>query len=281
MSGVGPDFRAQLVAGPESRCHNRGLGRISSHLRRRGPRVAAVAIAAVFLAACATDGGVAPRGPSATPADSAAQPPHEPGHASSTTTPTTISGAPQTPTAPSGAALLKALPLAPERPRLGYDRSLFPHWSDLDRDGCDTREEVLISESLTPAQVDPFGCRVVAGDWLSPYDGRRTSLPRDLDVDHVVALAEAWDSGAGGWDTTRRQAFANDLENPVSLIAVTSAVNRSKGDQDPAEWRPPRREAWCSFATDWATVKTRWGLSADAAEVRALEVLLKACPGPG
>ncbi|MDQ3573609.1 MAG: HNH endonuclease family protein [Actinomycetota bacterium] len=176
---------------------------------------------------------------------------------------------------------MKALTFAPERPRLGYDRSLFPHWSDLDRDGCDTREEVLISESFTPAQVDPSGCRVVAGDWLSPYDGRRTNLPRDLDVDHVVALAEAWDSGADGWDTARRQAFANDLENPVSLIAVTSAANRSKGDEDPAQWQPPRREAWCSFATDWVTVKIRWGLSADAAEVRALEVLLKACPGTG
>ncbi len=106
-------------------------------------------------------------------------------------------------------------------------------------------------------------------------------MPAELDVDHVVALAEAWESGAHGWATTRRQAFANDLENPGSLIAVTSAANRAKSDEDPTEWRPPRREAWCSFATDWATVKVRWGLSADAAEVRALEALLSACPGTG
>lgn len=106
-------------------------------------------------------------------------------------------------------------------------------------------------------------------------------MPRELDVDHVVALAEAWDSGADGWDASRRQAFANDIDFAGSLVAVTTTANRSKGGQDPAEWQPPRREAWCSFATDWATVKVRWGLSADAAEVRALEALLRSCPGTG
>jgi hypothetical protein len=122
---------------------------------------------------------------------------------------------------------------------------------DSDGDRCDTREEVLITESRTPAQVDPYGCKVVAGDWFSIYDGVVTDQPGDLDIDHVVALAEAWDSGAASWDTNRRRAFANDLDEPAALIAVTASSNRSKRDEDPAEWRPPRREASCQAATRW------------------------------
>ena len=183
-----------------------------------------------------------------------------------------------TTTAPTKAlALLDRLRVAPEGPRTGYSRDLFPLWIDADGDRCDTREEVLIAESLTPAQVDPFSCKVVAGDWLSVYDGVTTEQPGDLDIDHVVALAEAWDSGASGWDLARRQAFANDLDHPEALIAVTASSNRSKGDRDPAEWRPPRPEAGCDFGTTWATVKVVWDLSADAAEVEALRSLLGGC----
>jgi hypothetical protein len=122
----------------------------------------------------------------------------------------------------------------------------------------------------TKAQVDSYGCKVVAGDWFSVYDGFKTEQPGDLDVDHVVALAEAWESGASGWTTVRRQAFANDLDEPRALIAVSASSNRSKADEDPAQWKPPRREAWCEFAIAWTTVKVKWGLSADEAEVSAL-----------
>jgi hypothetical protein len=115
---------------------------------------------------------------------------------------------------------------------------LFAHWVDADGDRCDTREEVLIAESRTPAQVDPYGCKVVAGDWSSIYDGVSTDQPGDLDIDHVVALAEASDSGAAAWDAARRRAFANDLDEPAALIAVTASSNRSKSDEDPAEWQP-------------------------------------------
>jgi uncharacterized protein DUF1524 len=169
------------------------------------------------------------------------------------------------------------LRVAPEGSRSGYSRDLFPHWIDADGDRCDTREEVLIAESRSPAQVDSYGCKVLAGDWFSIYDGVVTDQPGELDIDHVVALGEAWDSGASSWDTARRRAFANDLDDAGALVAVTASSNRSKSDQDPAEWKPPRREAWCAFATDWVGVKIEWDLSADQAEVDALEAMLSSC----
>ena len=91
--------------------------------------------------------------------------------------------------------------------------------------------------------------------------------------------AEAWDSGASGWDEARRRDFANDLGFDGSLIAVTASSNRAKGDQDPAEWLPPRREAWCQFATDWVSVRVRWDLTAVQAEVAALRAALATCNG--
>ena len=170
-----------------------------------------------------------------------------------------------------GSALVDRLVLAPESPDAGYDRGLFPHWHDADGDGCDTRCEVLATERRT----DLSG--LAGGGWLSLYDGATTPDAGDLDIDHVVALAEAWRSGAAGWDAARREAFANDLAAPGELVAVTAAVNRAKGDRDPASWRPPDRGAWCAFAISWATTKVRWGLSADPAEVAALRGMLAGC----
>jgi hypothetical protein len=118
----------------------------------------------------------------------------------------------------------------------------------------------------------------LAGDWFSVYDGVTVEDPSELDIDHVVALGEAWDSGAAGWDAARREAFANDLDHPAALIAVTASSNRSKSDDDPAEWKPPRREAWCQFARDWTSTKIAWDLTADQAEVDGLRSMLTGCP---
>jgi hypothetical protein len=177
-------------------------------------------------------------------------------------------------------AVLVGLRIAPEGPRTGYQRDLFVHWVDADHDGCDTREEVLISESRTTAQVDPYGCKVVAGDWYSLYDGLEFSDPAELDIDHMVPLAEAWDSGASGWDAARRQAFANDLDHPEALRAVSASSNRSKGDLDPGQWKPTRDAAWCEYANDWVTVKKAWDLTADQNEVDDLKVMLRTCSQP-
>jgi len=167
-------------------------------------------------------------------------------------------------------ALIASLPLAPESSPTVYDRALFKHWVDADRDGCDTRREVLKKESLVAVTMGAAGCTIVAGKWFSWYDGQTITAPADLDIDHMVPLAEAWRSGAHGWTAAQREAFANDLGLEASLTAVSASSNRSKGDRDPAGWKPTRTAASCDYARDWALVKYRWNLTADSAEVSAL-----------
>ncbi len=156
----------------------------------------------------------------------------------------------------------------------GYKRSLFIHWSDLDGNGCDTREEVLKRESISKPQVDPYRCYVVAGDWYSKYDGKNLSDRGDVDIDHVVALKEAWDSGAWSWSESQRKAYANDLTDSRTLIAVTDRVNTSKGDKDPSNWMPPLKSYWCAYLGDWISIKARWGLSMDQSEYGRIKNLL-------
>jgi hypothetical protein len=161
--------------------------------------------------------------------------------------------------------------------RDGYERERFRHWIDADGDGCDTRREVLLAEAVqAPDQGE--GCALTGGSWHSAYDQETVTDAARLDIDHMVPLAEAWDSGASTWDAERREAFANDLGADYALIAVTAATNRSKGDQDPAEWLPPATDAHRSYAADWIATKLRWSLSADLAERSALEDLAADCP---
>ena len=173
--------------------------------------------------------------------------------------------------------LLSYLSVAPESNGSSYSRSLFRHWSDADRNGCNTREEVLLLESsvsITPGRA----CRITRGRWFSEFDGRTFTSAGSLDIDHFVPLKEAWDSGASGWDSRTREAFANDLGFAGSLIAVSASSNRSKSDRDPADWIPTRTAFRCSYAVTWVQVKYRWGLSADEREVAALRNLLGLCP---
>ncbi|MEY4223299.1 MAG: hypothetical protein RIS33_233 [Actinomycetota bacterium] len=178
-------------------------------------------------------------------------------------------------TGPTPLQVLDTLVVAPED-GAGYSRSSFKHWIDEDRDGCDTRREVLIAESLRPVRVGSR-CSISGGQWYSVYDGRATTNASSFDIDHVVALKEAWDSGAKAWTAERRQAFANDLNTAFSLIAVSASSNRSKGDRDPAEWLPSRREYWCQYAIEWVGVKATWALSVDPAEKATLARVLSDC----
>lgn len=156
----------------------------------------------------------------------------------------------------------------------GYDRDLFRHWTDEDGDSCDTRQEVLIRDSRSTPQIDPYRCKVIAGNWYSPYDGAVWEDPSDVDIDHVVALKEAWDSGAWQWSSEKRRAFANDLSDSRSLMAVTDSVNQSKGDRDPSQWMPPRRDYRCSYISLWLSVKARWSLAVDQSEAGMIRALL-------
>ena len=175
--------------------------------------------------------------------------------------------------------VLKTITVQNEYSR-GYKRSLFRHWLDIDGDGCDAREQVLKRDAIGLPQVDPFKCFVVEADWLSPYDGVRTSDRTRVDIDHTVALKEAWDSGAWQWNEAQRTAFANDTSDARSLIAASSSSNRSKGDRDPSNWMPPLRGYWCTYSANWIAVKARWGLSMDQSEWGRLNnVLSGQCAG--
>jgi hypothetical protein len=167
------------------------------------------------------------------------------------------------------------LPVAAEV-RTGYDRDLFPHWIDADGDRCNTRYEVLIDEATTAPAVSS-SCGLTGGRWYSYVDDRSWSAPADLDIDHVVALAEAWDSGARSWTTSRRRSFANDLGDARTLAAITDDVNQSKGDRDPAGWLPPYPPARCRYVAGWVAVKIRWRLTVDTAERAALAGLADSC----
>lgn len=186
-------------------------------------------------------------------------------------------------------ALLDELTVAAEHTS-GYDRNLFKHWIDDDGDGCDTRREVLLAEAVV-APTQGRRCSLSHGEWISRYDGlTEQGNGSGFDVDHLVPLAEAWESGAHRWSADRRERYANDLGYEHSLVAVSARSNRSKGAQDPAMWLPPEAGQHCWYAAAWVHVKTRWSLSVDTSEADTLEGILSGCsdsaidvgvPGPG
>ena len=194
-------------------------------------------------------------------------------------TATTATASPTTVSQPSTSTLdahFAALAVVSEPARVGYDRDLFDHWDDINGSGCDARQDTLARQAIGFPQVDVFDrCVIVEGDWYSVYDAvTHSGSPSDLDIDHVVSLAEAWDSGASTWSSSQRRQFAND---PANLLAVTASSNRSKSDRDAAEWLPPATSSWCLTASITVEVKYAYGLSIDSAERSALAQMLDTC----
>lgn len=168
---------------------------------------------------------------------------------------------------------LNALTVATQGSTSGYSRDLFPHWITISG-SCNTREQVLKRDG-TSVVVDS-SCAATSGRWYSPYDGATWTAASDVDIDHVVPLAEAWRSGANSWTTSRRQSFANDLTRP-QLIAVTDNVNQAKGDQDPSTWQPPLSSYRCTYSKMWITVKYNWSLTLQSSEKSTLQSMLNTC----
>jgi hypothetical protein len=171
-------------------------------------------------------------------------------------------------------------------PSSTYQRDAFgTSWVDTDHNGCNQRDDVLLRDAVPRTVKTGWqgSCDhdVLAGTWIDPYTGRRVVLTDAKDrsqsmavqIDHVVPLNEAWVSGASEWSYDRRRVFANDLSN---LLAVDGPTNESKGDDDPAAWRP-RKGFQCPYAVRWIRVKARWGLTVDTSEVRALHEMLDYC----
>lgn len=171
--------------------------------------------------------------------------------------------------------LIAALPVAAEV-RTGYDRATWKHWNSgtAGITYCDTRREVLISESVVTATWSGTSC-TITGQWYSYYDGVTTTDPGTFDIDHMVALAETHDSGGYAWSAATKEAYANDQGDPRSLVAVTASSNRGKGDQDPGEWLPLLER--CRYIGEWVAVKHRWDLSVDQAEKDALTLQASNC----
>jgi hypothetical protein len=149
-----------------------------------------------------------------------------------------------------------------------YDRvKQFGGWIDVDHNCRDTRQEVLISQSLIPVvYADEKKCKVLTGLWICPYTGRIMTNVEDIDIDHMVPLGEAYVSGADTWPQLRRKQYANYLNNPNHLIAVYKAANRSKNNSDPRIWMPPNIAYWKTYLDNWVTIKKQWGLSIDTQE---------------
>lgn len=180
---------------------------------------------------------------------------------------------PGIPSASSAQWQLDALTVRTEGSMTGYSRDRFPHWITVSGT-CNAREEVLKRDG-TNVVVDS-SCAAISGRWYSHYDGITEYAASDIDIDHVVPLAEAWRSGASSWTTSRRQSFANSLSTP-QLIAVTDNSNSSKGDRDPAAWKPSRTAFHCTYARMWIGAKYQWSLTLQSSEKSALQAMLTTC----
>jgi hypothetical protein len=182
------------------------------------------------------------------------------------------------------ATALEALPVKGRAPRTGYDRDEFgPSWRDIDRNGCDQRNDVL-ARDLTAVEYRPgtHSCVVQSGVFADPYSGRTMQFRRgrdtsdDVQIDHVVALSNAWQTGAQQLDAATREQLAND---PLNLMATEGSLNQQKGDGDAATWLPPARGFRCDYVSRQVAVKTKYRLWVTAAEREAIAGVLSTCPG--
>jgi hypothetical protein len=186
-----------------------------------------------------------------------------------------------TPTQQSGglALTLKIIEIATNLP--DYDRDDWKHWADEDSDCQNTRHEVLIVESVEEVAFKTGNrCQVATGEWLDPYTGTTVTDATTLDVDHMVPLKNAHESGGWAWGKDGKAAYANEMVYADHLIAVTASANRQKGAKGPEGWKPVNLDYWCEYAVDWVQIKVDWELSVTKAEWVALQEMLKTCDSP-
>lgn len=177
---------------------------------------------------------------------------------------------------------LETLEVKGRAPKTGYDRALFGQaWADVDRNGCDTRNDIL-RRDLTSITVKPGtnGCKVMTGVLADPYTGQTINFQQGqstssaVQIDHVVALSDAWQTGAQQMDATTREAFAND---PANLLAVDGPANQQKGDGDAATWLPSNTGYRCTYVSKQIQVKAKYGLWVKPAEKEAMQRVLSDC----
>lgn len=187
----------------------------------------------------------------------------------------------QTYTSTEATATLQGLEVASPGSMAGYSREEFRHWSKASEFGwdppqasCDVREAALVRDGEN-VEVGS-GCKVTSGTWFDPYTEQTFTDPQDLDIDHVVPLANAWRSGASSWDDEQRERYAN---HPDVLHSVEDNANQEKGDKGPEAWKPPNEGEWCNYAQLWISIKSKYGLSVNEQEKEELEQMLGTCSG--
>lgn len=176
-------------------------------------------------------------------------------------------------------AIIETLAVKGRAAKTGYDRSSFSHWRDPDRNGCDARNDIL-RRDLTNLVIktDSNGCKVLGGVLADPYSGKNIDFVFGaslIDIDHVVALSNAWQTGAFQFTSEIRLQFAND---PLNLLAVSASLNRQKGDGDAATWLPPTKSYRCQYVARQIAVKKKYGLWLTKPEKVAMSTLLAKCP---
>ena len=174
--------------------------------------------------------------------------------------------------------LLNTLEVKGRAPKTGYSRAQFPHWSDLDRNGCDSRNEIL-KRDLTQIvfKVGTKDCKVLSGVLQDPFSNKVlnfTTAKSLVDIDHLVALSNAWQTGAAYFDKNIRTQIAND---PINLLAVDAKLNRQKGDGDAATWLPPNKSFRCEYVSRQIAVKAKYSLWVTDAEKAAIVRVLSNC----
>ncbi|MFF8533236.1 HNH endonuclease family protein [Streptomyces sp. NPDC015532] len=181
-----------------------------------------------------------------------------------------------------GAALtaVDSLAVKGRAPKTGYSRERFgTAWADTDANSCDTRDDIL-KRDLKEVKFSDGTCKVSRGVLEpDPYGGKDVTFVRGrslVDIDHLVALSDAWQKGAKYWDASKRIALAND---PLNLRAVGASANRSKGDGDTATWLPPNKAYRCTYVAAQVAVKKKYGLWVTGAEKAAMKKVLGGCPG--
>ncbi len=181
-------------------------------------------------------------------------------------------------------SVLSSLPVKGRAAKTGYSREQFGQtWADVDRNGCDTRNDMLKRDLTNIAfKVKTRDCVVLSGILLDRYSGETINFVRgavssmEVQIDHVVALSNAWQTGAFKLSVVQRTAFAND---PMNLFAVKGRLNSQKGDGDAATWLPPLKSFRCAYVAQQIAVKAKYSLWVTAPEKEVMVRILSACPG--
>lgn len=154
-----------------------------------------------------------------------------------------------------------------------YNRKSWPHWIDADNDCQNTRAEILLRDNIGTIKFKRNKpCNVTWGEWVCPYTGKTFSKASDVDIDHIVPLKHAYNTGGASWSREKKRAFANDPDN---LLVVDDATNQAKGYKGPVKWKPPMKGYWTSYAKKWLHVKRKYGLSISKLEMSQLNKMMQ------